>query len=713
MNKLSLISLYFNKYFINDKSEKDLIEKLLESYQKNIKNYSQLEKIVNYLYDKTKCNIPKFLYFIKNYFHKQLYFYNEIFYLNFDGNKIDLSYYFYLDKLIIEEPFLINYKYSFNLIERIGSEIKKENNNKFKIFILSKIALDLIDNFEQIQNFQQKNYKKEIIEYKKYFIDVINNEKNIFLKLNLYYNIDFILKKNIDDIYIDIIKSLINYNKFEDFKFINDIICQLDLENIYPTEEMLHKLNEFLNINISQYKISNFEDLVDCKKINFYYFLLKYILKNKNYIYKFPFLSNSQKSLIKIIKYQLNKILVIEISNDEINKKIDFIIKTILDNDYYYDKYSDFMKLKQVYYYYHKYLFNSKEKELKLIKEIFQNNKNYNKNNYKEYLVDYYRIKIIEYIFNSKKDKNDFKKSIDNWEKIEKSILEEKLIKIPKDDIELLYNYIENEENNKKILLKILKDKYDYLIKYIYNQNEDSAPIMDIKNLKEKYFIKKETKDNLLSISTNISITFNENNSNLFKYFSQENENKKSKINLYHKKLKGTINFLATISNEESKRVIKTSLFLLKKTNLEDKNGVLLIHPELSDIREMKGTFYETKDFEPYYFCPIFVKIYENKNNINNLNKSNFYDNTCNISDDIIDKVIKNNYFLIGGFDNDKNVAKLLICKILFDEFKIKYFYSFEFEIKSPIIFIIQSKENGDILVNLNQNIYVIPCPYI
>ena len=63
--------------------------------------------------------------------------------------------------------------------------------------------------------------------------------------------------------------------------------------NIYLTQSMFDKLNKFLNLNenhIKNYIIEKKEDLIDETKINFYYFLLKYILKNSFYIYRIPFL---------------------------------------------------------------------------------------------------------------------------------------------------------------------------------------------------------------------------------------------------------------------------------------------------------------------------------------------------------------------------------------------------------------------------------------
>ena len=59
-------------------------------------------------------------------------------------------------------------------------------------------------------------------------IDLKKNDSS-FNGFNDYY----IKNKKIDELYIEIIGKLINSIKFEDDKYINDVMSQLDMEKIY------------------------------------------------------------------------------------------------------------------------------------------------------------------------------------------------------------------------------------------------------------------------------------------------------------------------------------------------------------------------------------------------------------------------------------------------------------------------------------------------
>ena len=87
-----------------------------------------------------------------------------------------------------------------------------------------------------------------------------------------------------------------------DFYYMSEIIEDLDLESVYITKYMfegilkaLNEKNDYLN----DYKISNNNDLKE-DEINFYYVLIKYILKNEAYIYNIPFLKKNYDKIIKL-----------------------------------------------------------------------------------------------------------------------------------------------------------------------------------------------------------------------------------------------------------------------------------------------------------------------------------------------------------------------------------------------------------------------------
>jgi hypothetical protein len=50
-----------------------------------------------------------------------------------------------------------------------------------------------------------------------------------------------------------------------------------------------------------------------------------------------------------------------------------------------------------------------------------------------------------------------------------------------------------------------------------------------------------------------------------------------------------------------------------KKYFSDQKNGILLVNPQLNDNHDVNDPFYDTGDFEVYCFCPIFDFNYKNK----------------------------------------------------------------------------------------------------
>ena len=91
---------------------------------------------------------------------------------------------------------------------------------------------------------------------------------------NIYLNENDIIEKNIEDIYSEIIISLIKNNKLSDDMNANEIISSLDIENIDLTENMLEELKKELNTKkdyLQNYKIIDINDLSNNRKN---YFLL-------------------------------------------------------------------------------------------------------------------------------------------------------------------------------------------------------------------------------------------------------------------------------------------------------------------------------------------------------------------------------------------------------------------------------------------------------
>ena len=110
----------------------------------------------------------------------------------------------------------------------------------------------------------------------------------------------------------------------------------MDLNNINITANMFFELSQILNNNedyVKKYIISNKNDLFDEKRINFYYILFKYMLKCQLYIYHIPFLLESRKNILKIIKYNLKEIQIKDIKDNY--NKFEYIIDFFTDSKYY------------------------------------------------------------------------------------------------------------------------------------------------------------------------------------------------------------------------------------------------------------------------------------------------------------------------------------------------------------------------------------------
>ena len=126
-------------------------------------------------------------------------------------------------------------------------------------------------------------------------------------KLNLDINEDKIESFKVNDIICDFIISLIKQNKFENYDYIYSFLDEIDLENIKIGKQILNRLNEVLdkkNDFMKAYIIDSKDHLYDKVRINFYYILFKFILKDPIYIYQIDFLNETRNKILNIIKCQ-------------------------------------------------------------------------------------------------------------------------------------------------------------------------------------------------------------------------------------------------------------------------------------------------------------------------------------------------------------------------------------------------------------------------
>ena len=164
-------------------------------------------------------------------------------------------------------------------------------------------------------------------------MDIFKNE----LKLEYKDKVFFLEEKKIDEIYSEIINSLIINKKFNNYDFCCGIINQLGLEKIEITKTIFEGLSNILEKpkHNKFYRIKNLDDLINETKINFYYILIKFILKNTFYLYNITFLYHNIMNFKKLLK---NKI---EINDDNkakyilIKEKLKEILQFAFDNDYY------------------------------------------------------------------------------------------------------------------------------------------------------------------------------------------------------------------------------------------------------------------------------------------------------------------------------------------------------------------------------------------
>ena len=281
----------------------------------------------------------KLLYFNRGKIHSNLYENYDIININ-DRLKDNiyniLSFIFYLVLLIQDQPNIINYIYSLYFIKKVYNNHENNNNNHLYKIINSKLILDLLNNYKNIEIYEENQEEKKIEDENQLIIkNNINYLEDIGINLNVYD----IMTKNIEDIYSEIIISLIKNDKFSDDIYINEILSSLDIENIDLTEKIFHKLKEGLDKNrdyLKKYRILNIYDLTKDRIIDFYYILFKYILKNTIYIYQFPFLLENRKKILSILKSNNLKILDVE---ENLKNRMNYVIEHYLDLPFYYNCY--------------------------------------------------------------------------------------------------------------------------------------------------------------------------------------------------------------------------------------------------------------------------------------------------------------------------------------------------------------------------------------
>ena len=661
--KLNLFSskIYLCKTF----SIKDFITINEDPIAKLISNYKEIKSILN---DKDK-NMIKFLYYNRKQFHEILYNEEELINLNENEQNKNLYYYFYLFLLINENRDIMNYIYDFKYIEN-KYQILLNEKSQLKQIILSRIFIQLIDNFKCSEEYMDEDDENEKLDNILRYCEIAI-EKNIdaINKYNLEKN--DIQNKNIDDIYIQIIIWLIKNNKFEDYDYSYNIINDLDLENINITNNMFIELSKILNEKdiIKRYEILEENDLLDINKINFFYILLKYILKSPIYIYHNYFLSKTRKNIISFIKSKST----LNINDNNIKLKIEYIIHIFLDSLYYshnifilnkdkLDEFDTYSKTQDVYNY------NS------------QMNSSFN--NIGLSFNDSYLSNISKKSFKSNynEDENQIVKNIEDetWLKILDNCCFQ--IEIIKYKNKYFFDYKDNKINEIKQYEGFFKDNQNKSYYYEYYKK-----ILYFLRYLEKNF-KKELKDN---IKFNIEIKLVNKKDNFFNidciYNYKNPEDKYVKIfkdsNILNekneKKFYDGFNFLVAEinSNYDLLKLEDIKIFDDYSFNNDDNKYSLLKFEKIIGkqeervecIKELNNGYYIIGSSD--HKLSIYNELYERK--INNIKLSNFkdsiyMDSICQINNNLPNE---NEIQIFACSKTDLNLIKINTNNFIYEKY--------------------------------------------
>ena len=645
-------------------------------------NYEELNRILN-LKTKNKEKIFLFLYNNKDNVHDILYRSEKI--INIDDyykNPKELNNIFYLSLLIKDNNDIINYSYSSNFINELNNILTNLDKDLYikKIFY-SKFIIELINNYLQLDDNEEDYDEKNINDIQ----TIISKNIKIFKELNCNIkNVDDVIDKNCDKIYIDIITSLIKSKKINDFEYTYKIINQLELEEIKITKDMYDELLKIFDDEIiKQYDLKSKEDLLKETNINFYYILLKYIIKDSVNIYQIRFLKKQKKTILTLFKK--NEIKFYDSINDGLKKRLYFIIKNLINSEYYFIEYK-LIELKEILNYYKSYLFKSKKEDIKILEDIIKNKKGESL----KYLGEYdnakkmnERFPIIKFLFYEKKNKKieseeDLNKNTNTWYQIEKSINGKNYKKIKKSNKEYLSEYF-NDKNNREILLNIFnEDIIDYFIK----QN-----------------IKKENKNN--------------NNNNNINVNNDNNPEKKENP--------------GNINNNNNIKIINNEKIQMEKQNQDEKqNSKKDQDISTKFILNKNNNEIKIKDKEKDNSPPPFAGEYKNKNDYKissidnsipqNILQKSFFSFTFKGKgkEPIIDKIIFGNSSteitydqykkIFGEFSNNykkslkKTENNYIKFKNFIEEFKqkIKNEFSSEYILKINLLFINQNKDKDN-----------------
>ena len=305
-----------NEDDIQDENNK----KIINPFYELINNIDSINDIIN----RNDINSMEYLYLNRQKLSKILYYFDCN--ISIDEKKItQYTDYYYLYCLISYQPEIVNFKYNFQLVQNAYDQQITTEGIIGKI-IMSKITITIIDNFEEDTDTNESgsNLKNECIKY-------IKTNKNELNKYQKDLDLDNLEKSDVsvEDIYADIIYSLIVKNKLNESEKILD---ELKIKNIRLNKTIFCSIkNAFSESNINNYEICEYNDFFNQNKINFFFILFEYILKSSDYIFYIPFLLETKKKILAKVKENLKDLYLYFDVNEKKKDNSFFKLKKVLN----------------------------------------------------------------------------------------------------------------------------------------------------------------------------------------------------------------------------------------------------------------------------------------------------------------------------------------------------------------------------------------------
>jgi hypothetical protein len=283
----------------NDDNNNEKNKPIIIPFCELIGSYQDIENI---LLNK-EINIIEYIYLNKERINQILY--DEETNIKIEQNYlVKFSDYIYLYYILAESRDVVNYIFEIELIDALN-DILLATKSKIKMIILSKLEIFFIDYyFEQKDDENTKKYE----DMKNKCKQIINVNINYLKEDIADLNIDNLLSDDIENIYTEIIKSLIINGKLNDSDKTIKLLDDLEIKHIRLNKKFYDNLSKILiEKNLNKYKISDIDDISDENKMNFYRILFEYILKSSDYIFYNSFLLETRKKIIEIINDKPNQ----------------------------------------------------------------------------------------------------------------------------------------------------------------------------------------------------------------------------------------------------------------------------------------------------------------------------------------------------------------------------------------------------------------------